>query len=138
VGGGMILTDVMTQLATQARTVTGLRVFDYPDGNAQVPALVILLPEKIEFDQTYGRGADRILLPALLLVSGAVPRKVRDDLGAYCSGSGPRSIKQVLEAGTYTAFDEVVVTGCTFDAYQLEGVTYPAALFDLEVFGKGA
>jgi hypothetical protein len=56
----------------------------------------------------------------------------------YCAGSGASSIKAVLEAGTYTAFDTVRVARVEFDVLTIGGTDYLAALFDLDIIGDGA
>lgn len=134
----MNLSNVMDAIATRLDVITGLRVYAYPDGNVQPPAAVVAMPEAITFDDTYGRGADRMTLPVVLLVSGSVPRTARDALGAYCDGSGAKSVKACLEGGGYTAFDSVRVTGIDFDVYEVGAVGYPAAIFTLDIYGHGS
>jgi hypothetical protein len=62
----------------------------------------------------------------------------RDLVAAYADGSGARSVKAVLESGTYNAFDSIRVTGCEFDVLNVAGADYLAALFDLDIAGQGA
>lgn len=133
----MNLADCMDQIAAQLDTITGLRVTPYPDGKVTPPAAVVTMPSDLTFDETYGRGSDRMTVPVVVLVSGSVPRKARNDLAAYCDGSGAKSLKAVLEAGTYTAFGSLRVTGVEFDVYQLGAVSYPAAIFSIDIMGSG-
>ena len=134
----MDLSAVMDEIADQLDTIVGLRVVAYPDGQVNPPCAIVAMPSSLDFDETYGRGSDRLTLPVVVLVSGTVPRAARDALGAYCDGSGASSVKAVVEAGTYTSFDSVRVTGITFDAYTYGAVTYPAAIFDLDIYGNGS
>jgi hypothetical protein len=51
--------------------------------------------------------------------------------------SGASSVKQVLESGTYTAFDELRVTSVEFDVVSIANTDYLAAMFDLDITGSG-
>lgn len=136
----MNLAGVMDQIAAQLDTITGLRVNAYPDGQINTPAAVVAMPESITFDETGGRGSDSMILHVVVLVSGTNARVARNQLAAYCDGSGPRSVKAVLEAGTYTAFDVngLRVSGVDFDVYQESGAgPYPCAIFTLTITGSG-
>ncbi len=133
----MNLASVMDAVAARLGTITGLRVTAYPDGQINVPAAIVTMPSALMFDETYGRGADRMNLPVVVLVSGTVPRAARNALGAYASAVGAKSIKAVLEGGTYAVFDTLRVTGVQFDVYQVGAVAYPAAIFDLDIYGSG-
>ena len=133
----MNLATVMDAIATQLGTIAGLRVTAYPDGKVAPPAAIVTMPSEYTFDETYQRGGQRMKLPVVVLVSGTVPRTARNALGDYASATGAKSIKSVLESGTYTAFDVATVTGVQLDAYQVGAVTYPAAIFDLDIYGSG-
>lgn len=134
----MILGDVVGELATAAATITGLRIVRHPGLRIAAPALVFGFPDTIEFDQTYGRGMDRVDLPAFLMLSRLSERAAADALWDYLSGSGDRSIKAALEAGTYTACDDVHVVRAQAQTFTSESTEYVGALFDLTIVGKGA
>lgn len=133
----MNLAAVMDEIAARAGTIDGLRQSPYPDESVRPPMALCALPERMDYDETYGRGSDRMSLPLLVLVSNSTPRNVRDQLAAYCDGSGPRSIKQVIESGAYTSFGLVTVTGCSFEVFESGDIAYPGALFTLDIVGKG-
>jgi hypothetical protein len=134
----MILLTVMQQIGARLDTIAGLRVYDYPADSISPPAAVIAYPDEINFDETYGRGMDRLTLPVLLIEGKASDRASRNNLVPYADGAGAKSIKAVVESGTYTAFDEVRVARCEFDVVRIAGVDYAAALFDLDIGGKGS
>ncbi|GAA5119125.1 hypothetical protein [Haloechinothrix salitolerans] len=134
----MILNDVMDEVGAQLDTITGLRVWDYPPNKITPPAAIVAYPDSIGFDETYGRGSDRITLPVLVVVGKVSDRASRKDLAVYCDGAGTSSIKAVLEAGSYTAFDTIRVTSIDFDVVTISGVDYAAALFDVDIFGQGS
>jgi hypothetical protein len=134
----MNLANVMDQLATQIDTITGLRVTAFPADQVQVPAAVIGYPERISFDETMARGADRMELPVFVLVGKVWDRTTRDEMAVYCDGSGAKSIKAVAEAGVYTAMHSVRVAFVTFETVVVAAVEYLAAVFTVDVFGTGA
>lgn len=134
----MNLADVMDEVGAQLDTITGLRAFPFPPDQVAPPAAIVTYPGEYTFDETDGRGMDRLKLPVIVLVGKASDRKSRDQLAAYCNGSGTSSVKAVVEAGTYTAFDSVRVERIEFDLITLAGVEYVAGTFTLDVAGQGA
>lgn len=134
----MNLANVMDAVSTRIDTITGLRCHPYPPGSVTPPAGIVSYPERIDFDETYGRGMDRMSLPLVLVVGKVSDRAARDALGAYCNGSGAKSVKAVLESGTYTAFDSLRVASIEFDVVSIGGVDYMAGLFTLDIAGSGA
>lgn len=134
----MKLDDVMDEVAARLSAIEGLRVFAYPADDVKPPAAVVLYPEAITFDETYGRGMDRMTLPVLVVVGRPTDRSARDRLAQYCHGSGPASVKAALEAGDGAAFDSIRVTGIEFPTATIGGTEYMAAMFDLDIAGQGA
>lgn len=130
--------DVANELTTRLRTISGLRVFGYPPATVTPPAAIVSYPERIDFDQTYGRGMDRIpSWPILVVVGKATDRTARDRIYDYAAATGSLSIKAVLEGGTYTSFDDVHVVSCEFDVVGIAGIDYISALFTVDIAGRG-
>jgi len=129
---------VADQLAARLGTIAGLRVFAYPPDSLQPPAAVVGYPETISYDETYGRGSDRLTLPVVVVDGKVSDRATRTRLAAYADGTGAKSVKAVVESGTYTAFDTVRVAAAEFDVVAIAGTDYMACLFDLEIVGSGA
>lgn len=135
----MDMNAVAEQLGDQLDTITGLRVVAYPAEDLHPPAAVVAFPELVEFDATYGRGMDTVTLPLYLLVGRVSERKAAEKLLAYWSGSGAFSIKAVIEAGTYTAFDVVRVASAEpTDDFVMAGSVYMGVKVTLEITGQGA
>lgn len=138
----MNLADAMDEIAAQLDTISGLRVHPFPPDSITPPAAVVDLPESIGFDETYGRGMDKMTIPVTVLVGKAVDRASRDQIAPYFDGSGERSIKTVLEAGTYSAFDaeslRVRVADDPFEVWTYAGVAYLGGAFRIDVAGQGA
>lgn len=134
----MNLADVMDEVAQVLGQITGLRVFEYPPGSVAAPAGAVSYPESIDYDQTYQRGTDQITdLPMVLVVGKATERSARDTVSAWTAGSGPRSVKALMEAHTWTSCDDLTVTSCGFDVVSIAGVDYLAAEFRATIVGPG-
>jgi hypothetical protein len=134
----MIVEDVMDEVADQLDTIAGLRVFAFPPDSLTPPAAIVSYPDEIVYDATYGRGMDRLTLPVVVVVGRLSDRATKGLLTDYTDGAGGGSIKAVVEAGTYTAFDTVRVTRAEFDAIRIGSTDYLAGMFDLDVAGQGA
>lgn len=134
----MNLNDVMDELGAQLGTIPNLNVYDFPADHVTPPAAVVSYPDEITYDVTYVRGGDRMTIPVIILAGKAFDRSSRDKLAAYAAGSGPQSIKQVLEAGEYTAMDSIRLMTAEFDIVRIAGVDYAAAMFDVDIIGAGA
>lgn len=134
----MNLGDVMDEIGDRLDAIGGLRVYRYPPDNVAPPAAVVTYPETYTYDETYGRGMDRFTVPVIVMVGKVSDRASRDQLGVYLDGSGDKSIKAVVESGTYTAFDTARVTGATFDIVSMAGVEYVAATLPIDIAGQGA
>ena len=133
----MDLGAVMDEVAELLATLTDLRVYAWPVEQAQPPAAIVAYPTAYTFDETYNRGMDRMTLPVVVLVGRAVDRTARDKLSSYVDG--PASVKRTLESGgPYQAFDTVRVGSPDFDIYELAANKYLAAIFDLDITGKGS
>ncbi len=133
----MNLVTLADELATAARTITGLRVSAVPGEAIRAPALIIGLPRAVEFDQTYGRGSDVVRIVAYLMVGRTSERSGGRAMLGYLSGSGTTSVKAALEGGTYTAADVVHVETAEAGAISADGVEYLGATFEMMIMGRG-
>ena len=135
----MNLANVMDEVKTQLATISGLNCFAYPPESIHPPAAIVSYPESYDFDNTYARGMDQVDLPVFIVVGRTTDGlSTRDTLAKYCDGSGAESVKQVLEAGTYTAFDSMRVMSVEFDVIDIGGNNYWAAMFRVDIVGSGA
>jgi hypothetical protein len=134
----MNLGNVMQAIADRIDTIADLRVYAYPPDTVNPPAAVVTYPDTYTYDETYGRGMDRMNLPVVVLVGKVSDRASRDKLSRYVDGSGAASIKTVVESGTYTAFDSCRVTQVEFDLIAIGAVEYLAATLTIDIAGEGA
>lgn len=126
-----------TEIAARLSTIDGLRGRKHPPGTV-TPGDAIVQPQRVNFDQTYGRGSDRADMGVIVVAGRPYDEASHERLDTYAAGSGDSSVKAVLESGTYTAFDELVVTSVEWDVMKLSGVDYLAALFTLDIMAPGS
>jgi hypothetical protein len=133
----MDLSDVMAELETRVGTVSGIRTASGWPGQIQPPTAIVTFPEVIEYDQTYGRGMDRMTLFVVVAVSRADNRAGTDKVSALVKGSGAGSVKAALESGTPTSFHTATVTEANFDTATIAGTSYLTVTFTVEITGTG-
>lgn len=137
----MDLAAVMDEIGASVRSVQGLegRTFAYPPPTVPGVAGIVSYPDRIDYDQTYGRGMDRIAdLPVLIVVGQATDRGARDRVAQYAAGSGALSVKAAIEAGTHTSFDDIQVKSCEFDVVTIGAIDYICAMFRMDIAGQGS
>ena len=132
------LNAVMDALGVRLATISGLRVADYPSDSANPPQAIVGLPETpLEYDAVMGRGADRVVLPVMVLVGKVSDRTARDALSAYLSGTGASSVKAAVEGTTGDlggAAQTVRVMTARVDVVTIQAVDYLGATFEVEVY----
>lgn len=134
----MILGDVMDEIALALRQITGLRVEAYPAESITPPAAALSYPASIDYDQTYGRGYDQFTdLPFIVVAGEYGARSSRDLISQWTAGSGPKSVKRVMEEREWASCDEIQVTVAEIDPVQIAGVEYICALFKATIVGPG-
>ncbi len=125
------LTAAMDQLGVALATVTGLRVFDFPPKSAQPPYAFVDFPDSLDYDLTYRDTGDRATFQVVVCVANQVDRSARDAIAAYAAGSGSKSVKAAIEAGTVGL--SARVTRVEFRTIVMSAGTYQGAVFDVDV-----
>lgn len=132
-----------TAVSTPALTMT---TYDYVPDNVEVPCVY---PESIttEFDQTMGRGTDKLTVKLRVLVARTDDRAGQYMLYGYLAGSGAGSIKAAIEAERGApgvgaldgACDDLHVSGIAEARwYELAGERLVGADFTVTIIGDGA
>lgn len=134
----MIIHEVATEITERLGTIPKLNGFPYWIKKVPVPGFTVGLPELIEYDQTYGRGLDKITFPILVLVGQVSSAQSARDLEAYMDGSGARSFRAVMDAEPWQSCDDVFILSAEPDTYVSGGVTLLGAEFTVQVHGQGA
>lgn len=133
----MDVESVMEELAGRLDSIPDLRVYAWPPGSVTPPAAVVGYPADYSYDQTYQRGQDQMTIPVVVVVGRTTERTSRTALTGYVAGTGPRSVKGRLDGRGYAALDLAHVATVEFDVYEVGGVSYLAAIFDVTVVGPG-
>lgn len=134
----MDLSDVADEIATALDTITGLRVHGHPPTTVTPPAAIVSYPARVDFDETYGRGMDRIPdWPVAVVVGKATQRTARDRIYEYAGATGAKSVKAVLEAHTWAKCSTLRVASVDFDVVSIAAVDYITAIFHLDIAGQG-
>lgn len=133
----MIIEDVMDDIGNQLDTISGINVLPYEADDIDVPCALVSLPPEINYLATYRRGMDRMTIMVTILVSLVDDRVRRQEIAPFADGAGSQSIKQVLESGTYTAFDVIAVRKGEFDVIDIGGIEYLGAVFTVDIAGPG-
>lgn len=132
------LAAIRDGLATRLATISGLEAFDTAPGQVNPPAAVVGGPERIEYDLTYGRGADTYLISVMVYASRADQSSGQELLDGYLAGAGATSIKAAIEADPTLggAADTARVTMArNYGGYDLADIKYLGVELLVEVVG---
>lgn len=133
------LADVMDEVALAMKQITGLNKFhESPPASISAPMGYVAYPQSIDYDQTYAHGLDQITdLPVVCLVGKPTEKQSRDRVAAWSRKGGPDSVYRMLEEWTWSSCHDVKVESCEFDVWQVAGIDYLVAGFNLTVMGPG-
>lgn len=136
----MKIGDVMDEIAVRVRQAPSLtgRTHAQPVGAITPPTAIVDYPTNGKFDESYGRGTDRLTGSLAVAVGRPTERQTRDQLTKYLDGSGPESIKALVDGdGNYVSCDSVTVTGWETEVWTIGTVDYLVAIFELDIYGPG-
>lgn len=135
--------EIREGLATNLRTIAGLRVSEWVIGDINPPAAVIVPGDPsrknvyaINYDCTMGRGSDDYIFTVLLMVGNKVERASQEALDEYLAGAGAKSVKAAIESEPTLggAAHFVNVTGVRdYGIVEYGGQKYVGAEFLVEV-----
>jgi hypothetical protein len=129
--------DVMEEVAGRLSLLTGLRVHASPPGSVTPPAAVVSFPGEWLPGESYGRGMATMTVPVVLVVGVPTERQTRDLMAKYLDDTGPLSIVQAFDTGSYVSFDNVKISRIEFDVVPIGSIDYMAAVIELEITGQG-
>lgn len=130
------------ELVLALKTVPALhnRVDKGDPGSVDPPCAAVWLPDEIEFDATYGRGADRMTwrFAVLLGRSDSNEGRLIERAGPLADGSGTNSVKARLQAYPFTAAHSVHVRRAEFAILRYGTIDYQGIVFEADIFGSGS
>lgn len=136
----MNVAEVMDEIADRLRQASSLagRVYAWPVPKITAPAAIVPYPASGAFDESYGRGTDKVTGAIVVAVGRPLDRTTRDRLTQYLDGSGPESVKALVDGdGSYASCDSVTVTGWETDVYAFGDIDYLTAVFSIDIYGPG-
>lgn len=92
-----MVSEVRKAIARALGALPGLRCYSTVPDQMSTPCAIVFGPEAITYDSTMAWGSDEMRLVVRLYVGRVDERGAQDHLDAYCSGSGPLSVKQAVE-----------------------------------------
>jgi hypothetical protein len=132
------ITDLRDAIATNLRTVSGLRSSAEVPDNPSPPIAVVQL-QSIDYDQAFQGGMTRYRFIITVIVGRAAERNSQERLNSYASTSGS-SVKEAVESDRTlggNAYDCVLEAMTNVGAISLQGdVTYLAADFQVTVLAE--
>lgn len=124
--GEVALSEVMDGLAGLA---TVANVYAWPVKSLNTPAIVVGYPTEIDFDLTFQRGGDRVIVPVWYVVGDSMNAATRDLLSDALAGAA--GFKDQLD-GVHS-FGSVGVASASIETVAVGGVDYIAIRFECEV-----
>lgn len=121
------LDDIMDGLATASGVSPA---YAFPVQSITPPCILVDFPSAIDFDQTFQRGSDRLVVPVWYIVGQPIMGTgIRSALSDALAGAG--SVKDALD-GVY-AFGSVWAQRGAIQRITVSGVEYIGIRFDCEV-----
>jgi hypothetical protein len=130
------ISSIRTGLATRLATISGLRTAaTMPD--LPSPPIAIVIPDNINFDDTFHRGMDTLTFRIFLVVGRADERTAQNSIDGYCATSGASSIKAAIEGDKTlggNAFDCRVTDMRNYGSVLISETTYLSCEFVVIVY----
>jgi len=126
-----LISELRTGLAANLATITGLRTAATVPDNPN-PPIAIILPQGVEYDNTFGRGMNTYTFAVTVIVGRVSERSGQNALDAYVSSTGSASIKLAIELDKTLngkAFDLRVTDSRNYGELTVGEVTYLSAEF---------
>jgi hypothetical protein len=127
------LSDLRDGIATNLRTISGLRAIATVPDNPN-PPLAIIYPQSMDYDESFNRGLTTYNFRLVVIVGRVDERTAQNKLDAFVSSSGSSSIKLAVESDKTLggrAFDTRVSAMTNYGSIDISEVTYLSAEFNL-------
>jgi hypothetical protein len=128
--------EIRTGLATRLATITGLRTSALMPDNPN-PPVAIVIPDSINFDDTFHRGMDTLNFRVFIIVGRVDERTAQNSIDGYCATSGSLSVKAAIEGDKTLggkAYDCRVTTMSNYGSILIGEVTYLSCEFIVVVY----
>jgi hypothetical protein len=120
--------------------ISTLRVYDTMPDQTEGHCLLVM-PDTADFAKAFGRGTDEWLFNLYVIIPWQETTVVQDNLDEYVSGSGTKSVRQVIwnNATLGGVVDDAFVKGMRGfgGQFQMAKVPHVGAILDLQVITSG-
>lgn len=126
-----LLSELRDGLATNLRTISGLRAIATVPDNPN-PPLAIIYPQNMDYDEAFQRGMTTFTFRVLVVVGRVDERTAQNKLDAFVSSTGSSSIKLAIESDKSLggkAFDTRVSAMTNYGSIEISDVGYLSAEF---------
>lgn len=127
---------VRAEIATALRTIAGLSVYEH-DAAGKVPAAIVSLPERIDYNATYARGLTAMDDVQVIILCGKPGRHAEKAALGYAKDTGTGAVVAVLQGYAWTAFDWITVEYAEFLSVTMGANEYLAVVFHAKLAGRG-
>jgi hypothetical protein len=124
---------VREAIAESIRGVGGVYAYSYPPDTAQPPFAYVDMPQSIDYDLSFGRGADRMTIQVHVGVTRSMDAAAADAIGELAATSGPNSLKVAIESGQFGT--NIRVARAEFAQIALNDATYAGLVLTLDWAG---
>jgi hypothetical protein len=93
----MTIANIRSGIATNLRTVSGLRVFEEIPDQVSPPAAIVQL-NNIEYHQAFSGGLNIFRFTVRVIVGRAAERQAQRNLDTYAEPTGASSVKSAIES----------------------------------------
>lgn len=91
------ITGIRDGIEANLETITGLRGYSEIPENPSIPAAVVVL-NNVNYDQAFQRGLTELTFTVTVIVGRFNARSTQQNLNAYASGTGDKSIKTAVQS----------------------------------------
>lgn len=126
------LSAVMDAVAANVPEALTKRAYAWPVETVSPPCAVVGYPTSIDFDATFGRGSDKVVMPLWFVVGAVSDKAARDALSAVIAGAD--AVKDSLDGDLSGTVQTCRVTDCQIDQLLIGAITYLTARFTLEIY----
>lgn len=130
--------DLRTGIATNLATIAGLRVSSFVPDNP-TPPIAVVIPQRIEFDDAFGRGQDTYTFQVLVVSHRMSERSAQSTLDAYCNPTGALSVKAAIQSDRTLGgkcFDLRVTEMSSYTSLSIGETQYLSATFLVTVISN--
>ncbi len=128
----------MVEIAEKLTLFTGVSIFSYPTDSLVPPGGFVGYPERIIYDETYGRGEDIFSNLIVIMASDRTDSESsRDQVSEWTDPTSNNSVKTFLDNESYSSCGGVIVKNAEFEVMSIAKVDYLVAMFELDVTGEG-